>query len=478
MFQKTTKRFQKLTLTQQALILLTSTLVFLLGFFFLFLGENIKESSAGEMYTMLEVAQQPIISLIRSDDDPELIYHYLENTNSGSIHTYVWTLEDGKIVLGGQSLQDPVIQALYEKALEMDNFPLTHIDQREVKIDNADYYYRMEILNHENMRMIVLSYMNSDYALALQNTILNSAIYLTFLAFFIVFCIFIAWVFSIIHPLNQIKTYISYIKKGKDVELAIAREDEIGEVARELVMLTSELARQEKAKEEMIHNISHDLKTPIATIKSYAESIKDGIYPYGDLESSLDVILDNSQRLEKKVHNLLYMNRVEYLLSTSEQAKTNMGEIVNEVVLNSAMIRPEIEIKTFVQDTEFSGPPEAWRVCLENILDNAFRYAMSMIIIRVKDDELTIYNDGMPIDPEQIPSLFRPYVKGRQGKFGLGLSIVGKIVKANGYKIEVQNVTGGVCFRIYNPVKKQVHRRNEHRKIHLSDNRKHKKSRS
>ena len=69
------------------------------------------------------------------------------------------------------------------------------------------------------------------------------------------------------------------------------------------------LEENEKVKEEMIHNISHDLKTPIATIKSYSESIKDGIYPYGTLEKSVDVILDNANRLEAKVHNLLYLNQ-------------------------------------------------------------------------------------------------------------------------------------------------------------------------
>ena len=100
---------------------------------------------------------------------------------------------------------------------------------------------------------------------------------------------------SIIHPLNQIRLYISQIKQGKDVELNINREDEIGDVAHELISMKEELTKQEKSKEEMIHNISHDLKTPIATIKSYSESIKDGIYPYGDLESSVDVILDNAQ---------------------------------------------------------------------------------------------------------------------------------------------------------------------------------------
>ncbi len=135
------------------------------------------------------------------------------------------------------------------------------------------------------------------------------------------------------------------------MELHLNRDDEIGEVAKELVNMKDELQKQEKVKEEMIHNISHDLKTPIATIKSYSESIKDGVYPYGNLEKIIDVILDNANRLEAKVHNLLYLNRIEYLItSDAEGVVTNMKEVVEEVVLNSAVIRPEIRIITDVEE--------------------------------------------------------------------------------------------------------------------------------
>ena len=63
----------------------------------------------------------------------------------------------------------------------------------------------------------------------------------------------------------------------------------LGEMATAIVKMNDELKKQDKAKEDMIHNIRMISKTPIATIKSYAESIKDGIYPYGTLESSVDV---------------------------------------------------------------------------------------------------------------------------------------------------------------------------------------------
>lgn len=126
--------------------------------------------------------------------------------------------------------------------------------------------------------------MDDSYSEILRSSLVDSTFDLTIFAYFIMLLIMMIWVYSIIHPLNQIKLYIEQVKMGKEVELHVNRKDEIGEVADALVTMKEDLTKQEKAKEEMIHNISHDLKTPIATIKSYAESIKDGIYPYGTME--------------------------------------------------------------------------------------------------------------------------------------------------------------------------------------------------
>ena len=157
------------------------------------------------------------------------------------------------------------------------------------------------------------------------------------------FIILMIWVAGLIHPLNQIRNYIEKVKVGlTPQDLKIYREDEIGELADALVSMRKELQKQEQTKEDMIHNISHDLKTPIATIKSYGESIKDGIYPYDTLEKSVDVIIENAERLEKKVHSLLYLNRVEYLISQdAEGAITNMKDVIEKVLLNIKVLRPE-----------------------------------------------------------------------------------------------------------------------------------------
>ncbi|MEY8309159.1 HAMP domain-containing sensor histidine kinase [Erysipelotrichaceae bacterium 51-3] len=445
--------FRKLSLTQQILSLILLMVVFLLLFFLFFLSDSINNTISKQIFDMLAAKQTPVINALdlgkQPSSDLELFNYISADTN---ITTIVVTPNKVDVVSRSpiaQPKDDEFLATLVEQARDMLNTTGESKDLVET-YKSTRYYCRLAKVEHNQHDSVVVSYMDDSYAEATRTTLLDSTVYITVLVFFLLLMILLLWVFSIIRPLNQIKAYITQIKEGKDVDLYINREDEIGEVAQELRTLTTELAKQEKAKEEMIHNISHDLKTPIATIKSYSESIKDGIYPYGDLESSVDVILDNAKRLEDKVHSLLYMNRVEYLVSSdAEGVTTNMKDVVEEVVLNAKVIRPEIELITDVDEVYFDGLFESWRVCVENILQNAFRYAKTYIKIKVREDELIISNDGPKMPEDRIDSLFKPYIMGEGGKFGLGLSIVSKVVQANEYKVKGMNTEDGVAFKIY-----------------------------
>ena len=315
--------------------------------------------------------------------------------------------------------------------------------------DLDSYYSVLRITD----KQYLISKTYSDNMDKLENVLVNSVVYITVIVVGFFFIVLMMWVITLIHPLNQIRNYIERVKLGKDAELHVNRKDEIGELADALVSMRDELLRQEKTKEEMIHNISHDLKTPIATIKSYGESIKDGIYPYDTLEKSVDVIIENADRLEAKVHSLLFMNRVEYLISQDcEGISSNMQEIVETVVQNTKFIKPEITIQTDLEEVWFDGLAEPWRVAVENILENALRYAKTTIDIHLSEEEgLTIANDGPCMDEDRIKVLFKPYEKGQGGKFGLGLSIVSKVVNANHYEVCGENTADGVIFRINKP---------------------------
>ncbi len=62
---------------------------------------------------------------------------------------------------------------------------------------------------------------------------------------------------------------------------------------------------------------------------------------------------------------------------------------------------------------------------------------------------LEVYNDGEPIEKDRLDKLFKPYEKGNKGKFGLGLSIVKKVVETYGYSVTGENMNDGVVFRIF-----------------------------
>ena len=446
--------FTRMSLTQQVFSMIVIMLIFLSAFFAFFISDSIDRTITDLMYTMIASDQKPIATVLTRDtdtEDREYLSAYLQADETQTS----FLVQDGKIIMASRmpEQESGIQEHLLTQADSLFEAVPEEVRSGMYQEDGRTYYYRMEKLPGAAGPMILVTYMNDLYASQFRESLINSTVYVIIIVFFLMLMATLIWVFSIIRPLNQIRSYISQIKQGKDVDLYINRGDEIGDLADELVTMKDELSRQDKAKEEMIHNISHDLKTPIATIKSYSESIKDGIYPYGDLDSSVDVILHNAQRLEEKVHNLLYLNRVEYLVSSDASGVvTNMKDVVEQVVLNSAVIRPEIEIITDVEEVFFDGLIEAWRVSIENIMENAFRYAKTYIKIQVRENDLRISNDGPKMPEDRIDTLFRPYEKGEGGRFGLGLSIVSKVTKANNYLVQGYNLDDGVCFRIYRPV--------------------------
>lgn len=295
----------------------------------------------------------------------------------------------------------------------------------------------------------IISVIKKEYRKSIEDALLNGVINTALAAIFALFSLFMIWVFSIMTPLNKIKSYIDKLRNDEKAKLDIRRYDEIGEVAEALVSMNQELDKQKKIREEMIQNISHDLKTPIATIKSYSESIKDGIYPYDSLEKSVDVIIEHADRLEKKVYSLITYNKIGYMSDNSEGETLKMEDVINKAILSVKVLRNDIRIETnFDDEVYFHGEEEPWRVVIENLLDNGLRYAKSVVVINLEDGKLEVYNDGDNMPKERIEKLFKPYEKGTKGNFGLGLSIVKRVTETYGYSVTGENMDDGVIFRI------------------------------
>ena len=389
-----------------------------------------------QMYETLSSAQSPYIDGgFMPNKQKKIIYHIVY---SQSLNAFT-----DKNITSWQAVEE-----LYHELFGDDLHKLLNTSQISIK-DKGKYgddtfYFIITKVTDDNY---LISIANSDYSMDLITALKNQIIYIQY-GFFVIFAVvMILWVLTLISPLKKIKNYIDTIKERKKSELVIDREDEIGIVAKALVDMKENLEKQESIKEEMIHNISHDLKTPIALIQTYGQSVKDDIYPYGDKNSSMDIILENAERLEHKVKSFLYLNRLDYLQGEDIELDTfDMKQLIEKIVLQMDALKPELSLKTKLDEVCFIGDEEHWRVAIENIIENASRYAKKEICIILKDKYLEIYNDGEHIDEEILPFLFDPYVKGVKGQFGLGLSIVSKISHMFGYHIEAQNKAIGVSF--------------------------------
>lgn len=429
---------RELSLLQQLLTLVCVVITVFSIFLMVFLADNINEFVKIQMFSILDKIQPTIA--YSYNETPKQLGEYMKQDDPTLTHIIL--LNDQIIMQNNStSLEKNLIRIVDEVSSN------PALVTKSVYVEGKQIYYYSTVPLNDGA--ILLSIVSDTYRIEFKNAILNSVVNYNMIVVGMLFIMLMLWISSLIHPLNQIRAYIVKIKNGEEAELKINRKDEIGEVADVLVAMQKEIEHQNRTKEEMIQNISHDLKTPIATIKSYGESIKDGIYPYDTLEKSVDVILENVERLEKKVHSLIVLNKMGYLEDTLEEGNNlDMVEVIEKAILSLKVVRPELKMNTDLEYEFFHGEEEPWRIVVENILDNAIRYAKTEITIELRRDSLAISNDGPQMSKERLEKMFKPYEKGSDGKFGLGMSIVYKVCNTYGYRVVAENLNNGVIFRI------------------------------
>lgn len=429
--------FKSLSLLKQLLVVILGLAIMLVAVVMPVVDSNVHDIIDDQMYEKLETSQR---------DNVE--YDFMPSNNKEkAIYTIVYDPTENAFTFSNLHGDATTLTLLYNYLFGRDLEKIVN-SRRHNTIENKGtyaretYYYRIMKVDDEYL----ISIMSNSYSDKLITDIRNRIIYILYAVLTIFALVLVLWVITLIRPLKKIKTYVDSIANREEATLVMDREDEIGVVGNAIVTMKDELLKQEKVKEEMIHNISHDLKTPIALIKTYGQSVKDDIYPYGDKNSSMDVILENADRLEHKVKSLLYLNRLDYLSAEESELKPfPIKDLIEHIVMQMEAMQ-HIHIETDLDDVSFIGNEEHWRVAIENIIDNASRYMKSVITITLKKDTLIIYNDGDPIDEDKKEDLFNPYVKGVKGQSGLGLSIVSKIATMYGYDIHAENKDVGVAF--------------------------------
>lgn len=317
-----------------------------------------------------------------------------------------------------------------------------------VKISNGKMFYsfKSESVDTEDGEVnfcVVLT--NQSLVQQFRRGITMQIIFIFIVVNLFAFMVLSFWSSNYVSRTKRIQHHISNLKKTNyKAEYADSGKDELADLSRSIEQLRLEILNHETTKQEMLQNISHDFKTPIAVIKSYAEAICDGMATKEDAQ----IIVNQANLLSYKVAKLIQYNKLEYLDKNKEFEYCSIKEIVNQVVNSYRYQSENIEFVLDLDNSKFKGYSENFFTVIENIVDNAIRYAKSRISISLKNGILKIYNDGKPIDDIFIKEGFKAYEKGSDGQFGLGMSIVKKTLDFFDYEVLVQNLEVGVEFTI------------------------------
>lgn len=259
-------------------------------------------------------------------------------------------------------------------------------------------------------------------------------------------------------PLKELEAYtVRIAHKDWKEPIKVKSEDEIGRLAESMNKMQKELKHADQEEKMFLQSISHDLKTPVMVIMSHAEAIIDGVY-IDSVEQTAEIIKDEAVSLEKKVKQLLYLNTLDYVLenNNSENEDVDLHELLLHIINRFEIVNSKLEWNLDMDKVMVNSNPDKLQVAIENILENALRYAEEKISVTLKQEDdyavLELYNDGPNIKAESIDRIFDNLYKDKTGNFGLGLAITKKIIDFYNGEIKAVNREKGVSFIIKYPI--------------------------
>lgn len=378
------------------------------------------------IYTYLK---QPL-ELIRPDLEDDII-----NTDVA----YLYITAENKVVTS-ENLED-VIKATPKQILK-------NITENYGKFNylGKTYYYNTSSNNY--VTKVALT--NNNYINEIREDILYTIFPILLITLLLITALIILWSRRLIVKIEHLKEKVDNLDNDNYVDhYEYNTEDELQALSKAIDTMRVTLKEQDEYKNQMYQNISHDFKTPLTVIKSYIEAIEDGVE---EREKGSQIIKEQVEKLEIKVHSLLYLNKLNYMkdLKYYHDQTIDISNILKKSIEKFKVQRPDVSFEIYIGDksTIFRGTEDMWEAIIDNMLNNFIRYAEKQVKVTIKNHRITFYNDGPNIDPNILNDIFTPYKKGIKGQFGLGLSIIKKTLALFQYEIVVRNEKKGVSFMI------------------------------
>lgn len=254
----------------------------------------------------------------------------------------------------------------------------------------------------------------------------------------------------VIRGMDEIEEVVNEVSNG-NYKVRLKETKALGEIKHNFNKMISELDSVEILRSDFVNNFSHELKTPVVSIKGYAEELKRDDITDCEKEKYLNIIIEESNRLTSLSTNILNLSKIEKQEIVTDKKKVNIGEQIRKVVL---MEYKKIEDKNIELDLDID---DCYSIVNEdlieqvwiNLIENAIKFNKNggKICIRVEhvNDKIRclIKDNGIGIDEDKINHIYDKFYSTSQ-KYGisgngLGLALVKKIISLHDASIEVKS---------------------------------------
>lgn len=269
----------------------------------------------------------------------------------------------------------------------------------------------------------------------------------------------------IIRPFMDMNHAVQCYSKGDfSQRISVTGRDEASQLGRSFNEMAEQLKDLETTRRSFVANVSHELRSPLTSMKGFLEAILDGTIPPEEQEHYLSVVLSETLRMNAMVNDLLDLARIESGIITLNRENFDINELIRRTLITfeARISEKNIELQIrFSHDQCFvNGDVKQISQVLRNLIDNAIKYSPDSSILRIssytmkKEAYISIKDNGIGIPAEDVPRVFDRFYKvekahtpAPQVGSGLGLAIVKRIIEAHGQSITVKSARGkGATF--------------------------------
>ncbi len=268
-------------------------------------------------------------------------------------------------------------------------------------------------------------------------------------------------------PVKKILSATEQIAKGDfstrlEIVHPYGKYDQYDLIMDNLNVMAAELEKTENLKTDLISNVSHELKTPLTVIKSYATLLKKKDLDEDTREKYLDAVLQATGRLNDLITNILRLNKLENQEIKADLERFNLGEAVAESVLQFEELieKKGLELVCDLQENVYVYSSKSYLdIVWSNLLSNAVKFTDEggRVEVKLKKEDkkavVSVTDTGCGISAETGARIFEKFYQGdtshaSEGN-GLGLALVKKVIDILGGEISVFSEEGkGSAFKV------------------------------